>query len=260
VIFVVAARSVLADRRAPVAFAGVGFGIALSGVLGLVLRWQQAWWAAAVVAAVLAVAAWDLTASASFLSPGRRSHLFVPLVVSYTLEGVGYIIGGTFLVAAISQRAPGALGAGTWVVVGLAALPSAGLWALLGRSWSRPTLLVMVLAAQAVGIALPAWSGSAAAALVSAVLFGGTFLGVTTVSLGIGGADSAAVLTTAYAAGQIAGPLAVAPLLDGGYGNALLVGSAVVACSAAAAAILLNRSSRLSGSRPDRSGLLRSGE
>jgi hypothetical protein len=64
VVFVIAAQAVLADRRAHVAFAGVGFGIALSGALVLVLRssgtWQQAWWAAAVLASVLAALAWPL--------------------------------------------------------------------------------------------------------------------------------------------------------------------------------------------------------
>ncbi|SCG73067.1 YbfB/YjiJ family MFS transporter [Micromonospora inositola] len=54
---------------------------------------------------------------------------FGALLTSHTLEGVGYIIAGTFLAAAIDQTAPGWVGRGAWVLVGLAALPSSALWA-----------------------------------------------------------------------------------------------------------------------------------
>ena len=61
-----------------------------------------------------------------------------PCSPRYTLEGVGYIVAGTFLVAAIEQSSPGWIGSGAWVLVGLAAVPSSALWAWLGRRWSRP--------------------------------------------------------------------------------------------------------------------------
>jgi hypothetical protein len=78
------------------------------------------------------------------------------LFVSYTLEGIGYIIAGTFLVAAIKQNSSGWLGTGAWLFVGLAAVPSAALWAWLCARWSHPTLLAGALLLQAFGIALPA--------------------------------------------------------------------------------------------------------
>ncbi|MEV6845123.1 YbfB/YjiJ family MFS transporter [Actinoplanes sp. NPDC051411] len=252
VVFVIAAQAVLAEFRAHLvgwAFGGIGLGIALSGALMLRSSgsWQSAWFAAAALASVFAALSWPLTPgrpTASTASDGR-SRWFVALVVCYTLEGVGYIIAGTFLVAAIDQRAPGALGAGAWVVVGVAAVPSAALWAHLGRRRSRPTLLLAVLIAQAIGIALPVFSGSVLAALVSAVLFGGTFLGAVTLALAVGThlrvARSAPVLTTAYAVGQIAGPLVVAPLLRDGYSSALLTGSVIVGCGAVAAAFVRHR-------------------
>jgi hypothetical protein len=105
------------------------------------------------------------------------------LFASYTLEGIGYIIAGTFLVAAIEQSSPGWIGSGAWVLVGLAAAPSSALWAWLGRRWSRPDLLLTALVVQAVGIALPAVAGGVAAALIAAFLFGATFLGVATIVL-----------------------------------------------------------------------------
>ncbi|MBK3562725.1 YbfB/YjiJ family MFS transporter [Streptomyces sp. MBT62] len=167
---------------------------------------------------------------------------FVALFVSYSLEGVGYIVAGTFLVAAIAQGSPGWIGGGAWVLVGLAAVPSSALWALLGRRWSRPGLLLVALVIQAVGIALPALVGGMAAALVSALLFGATFIGVSTLALATGTQlrfpRSVALLTAGYSVGQILGPLAVAPLLRHGYRPALLLAALVVLAAAVAAAVL----------------------
>jgi hypothetical protein len=104
-------------------------------------------------------------ASAAAAGPGvPRSHRwFAALLASYTLEGVGYIIAGTFLVAAIEQGTPDWSGTGAWVLVGLAALPAPAVWAWLGRRWSRPGLLLAALVSQAAGIALPAGIAAALA-------------------------------------------------------------------------------------------------
>ncbi|MER7974269.1 YbfB/YjiJ family MFS transporter, partial [Streptomyces sp. NPDC096080] len=103
-------------------------------------------------------------------------------------------------------------------------------------------LLLAALLVQAVGIALPALVGGTAAALVSAVLFGGTFIGISTLALATGAhlrfPRSVALLTAGYSVGQIVGPLAVAPLLQHGYRGALLLASGVVLAAAGAAAVL----------------------
>ncbi|MGW5661663.1 YbfB/YjiJ family MFS transporter [Streptomyces sp. NPDC003758] len=278
-IFVIAVSSLLGHLRDHPAhlpgwaFGGVGAGIALSGLMVLALRsladWRAAWWAAAALAAALAVVSWNLrpeeapardlprpgrerrtaadaaqpAGTATAARPGTRPHRwFSALFVSYTLEGVGYIVAGTFLVAAIEQSSPGWVGSGAWVLVGLAAVPSSALWARLGRRWSRPGLLLAALAIQAVGIALPALLGSVAAALASAVLFGATFIGISTLALATGAhlryPRSVALLTTGYSVGQILGPLAVAPLLHHGYRQALLLAAVVVLAGALAAGVL----------------------
>ena len=110
---------------------------------------------------------------------------FALLFGSYTLEGIGYIIAGTFLVAAIAQHSPGWLGNGAWLVVGLAAAPSAALWAWLSSRWSHPRTAGR-RAAPAGGRDRPACTASGAAALLGAVLFGGTFIGVSTMALAAG--------------------------------------------------------------------------
>ena len=258
-VFMVAASALLTGLRARGqhlvghGFGGVGAGIAASGVLVLVLRhgtWQDSWWSAAALGAVLTVAAWPLRPAVTDdgrtdrgAGPGRR--WFISLLLAYTLEGVGYIIAGTFLVAAIDQTASTTLGSSAWIIVGVAAVPSAALWAGLSRIWSRPTLLAVALGTQAVGIALPALVGGTTAALASAVLFGATFLGVATVALAtgahLGTPRAVAILTTGYSVGQIAGPVLVTPMLHHSYQPALLAGAAIVAVAAVAALVLRHR-------------------
>jgi len=263
-IFVIAINSLLSNLRGhPVhltgwAFGGVGAGIALSGLLVLVVRsysdWRAAWWASAILAALLAATSWNLRPDASpkaaaesgiagVNGAGRRTQRwFRALFASYTLEGIGYIVAGTFLVAAIDHSSPDWAGSSAWVLVGLAAVPSSALWAWLGRRWSSPGLLVAALIIQAVGIALPALIGGLTAALVSAVLFGATFIGVSTLALATGAhlgfPQSVALLTAGYSVGQILGPLVVTPLLHHGYHQALILAAIIVLAAAIAAAVL----------------------
>jgi MFS family permease len=261
VVFVIAVNSMLDNLRdhSPHlpgwGFGGVGVGIALSAALVLMLPdfagWRTAWWTSAVLAAVLSVGAWAVpgrsrpAADAAPAPPPSRRRMrrwFAVLFVSYTLEGIGYIIAGTFLVAAIKQDSSGSLGNGAWLFVGLAAAPSAALWAWLSARWSHPTLLAVALCLQAVGIALPTLAGGAAAALVGAVLFGATFIGVSTMALAagrmLGFPGAVALLTTGYSGGQIIGPVVVTPLLHHGFQQALLAAALVVVASALVAALL----------------------
>lgn len=254
IVFVVAAGSVLSHLRDPRlrgwGFSGVGAGIALSGLVVLVVRsvgdWQMAWWAAAALATALSAGAWHLrpgrSPSTSDEQHPRTHRWFAALFASYTLEGIGYSIAGTFLVAAIEQGSPGWIGSSAWVIVGLAAVPSAVLWTRSGRHPSHPDLLLIALLVQAVGIALPALASGVVTALVAAILFGGTFIGISTIALATGShlgfPRSVALLTAGYSVGQILGPLAVTPLLRNGYQQALVVAAVVIFMAATAAAVL----------------------
>jgi MFS family permease len=257
-VFVIAVSAMLtrlrrhAQHLAGWGFGGVGAGIALSGLTVLIVRatstWRIAWWASAALGLALTIVAWSLrpeptTAPTVMQQHGdlpRTHRWFSALFLSYSLEGIGYIIAGTFLVAAINQNSPGWVGNSAWVLVGLAALPASALWSRLARRWSRPTLLFTALIIQAVGIALPALVGGIAPALISAVLFGATFLGVGSIVLALGAhlqfPRAVALLTTGYSVGQILGPVIATPLLHNGYHVALLVGAGIVLGAALAAA------------------------
>lgn len=260
VMFVAAASTVLSGvshrsrHLVGWAYGGVGAGIALSGVtvllVSLIGGWRAAWVAATMLAALLSVLGWNLVDTAA-VSPAARDgasrvhrphRWFVPLVFAYFLEGVGYIIAGTFLVVAVATAVPGSLGKTTWIVVGLAAIPSCALWAWLSGKASHPTLLTVALTLQAVGIVVAALDLGAAGALVAAVLFGGTFMGVTTLALDAGRhlqePAAVAVLSAVYAVGQAIGPVAITPLLTDGFHSALLAAGGVVALSAIGALLL----------------------
>jgi MFS family permease len=257
VVFVIAVNSML-DRFADDAphlpgwgLGGVGAGIALSGALMLTLPgaagWHWAWWAAAGLAGLLSVYAWTMAPAGgrtAQLSGKTKRHIdrhFLILFASYTLEGIGYIVAGTFLVAAVKQTSPGWLANGAWLFVGVAAAPSAVLWARLGTRRSHPKLLVLALLIQAVGIAAPAVVPGIGSALVGALLFGATFVGVTTLALDagrrLGFPGAVAMLTAGYSAGQIIGPVAVSPLLRHGFSSALIAAALTVLVAALAAAL-----------------------
>jgi predicted MFS family arabinose efflux permease len=237
-------------------FSGVGTGIALAGVLVLVINsfgdWRTAWWSAAGLCAGLAAGAWALHpergaeaarnhSDSGMHAAGRPLLLpFVRLLASYTLEGIGYIVAGTFLVAAVSQTTTGWVGATAWVLVGVAAMPSTVLWAWLDRHFRRPDLLLAALLLQAVGIGLPVLAGGGAVvALVAALLFGATFMGISALALAAGAhvqvPRAVSLLTVGYSLGQIAGPLAVTPLIKHDYHAALAVAALVVLAAAGVA-------------------------
>jgi MFS family permease len=111
----------------------------------------------------------------------------------------------------------------------------------LSHTWSRPTLLAAALLIQAVGVALPALVGGIGAALVSAVAFGATFVGISTLALaegtGLRVPRAVAILTTGYGVGQIVGPLLVTPLLRDGYQQALLIAALILIVAAVASVV-----------------------
>jgi MFS family permease len=94
--------------------------------------------------------------------------------------------------------------------------------------------LALAYVTQFVGILLPAATGAAWAALLSAIFFGGTFMAITALILAVGrqGAKGQgfAVLTAGFGLGQIAGPLAAGYLMArrANFNDALFVSAGVV--------------------------------
>ncbi|MGF7125064.1 YbfB/YjiJ family MFS transporter [Rhodococcus sp. BE178] len=246
-VFVYCATAVVGHPSAGVTFTGVGVGIATSGilvmVLGPVVSWNVLWAAAAAMTAGYAAIAWSLPPGSPPPLAHNRSRMraspstrWWTLGACYFLEGLGYIILGTFLVAAVSAGGAQWTGPAAWVMVGLAAIPSPLLWAKALRRWSAESLLALALVLQAFSALLPALVAGPVAALIAAILFGGTFMGITLLAmdsaLGLGIPRAAAALTAVYGLGQILGPLAVTPMLGDGFRAAFVCAAAVLVVAA----------------------------
>lgn len=225
-----------ADGRTGAAlhFAGIGLGIALSGVVvSIEPEWRIAWLKLMTISIFLAIPSWRLadhaaprhTASVAHRNGGGQRRLLGLLVIAYGLEGLGYIVSGTFLVSLLRRLPETAdLGSLAWVLVGLTAAPSTLLWGWVGRRTGAWAALSIAYAVQAVGIALPLL-GQPGAALAAAILYGGTFTGIVGVSLTLAATlqpgqmgKAAARLTVLYGIGQVIGPV-LAGALTGDKGN-----------------------------------------
>jgi predicted MFS family arabinose efflux permease len=275
-VFVFASTAVLEElsRRGTTAlsgrfYSGVGLGIALSGLVVMELNgslsqglaWRADWLSLGALALAFSIPCWAWLPRGRFagISRGRSTSrigeeagnmnkpvsIGVPLVImllcaAYSLEGGGYIVTGTFL-PAIVEDLPGLAGAGAglWVLVGLAAAPSTLVWTWVASRLGCPLALILAYPAQAAGIALPVVSAAWWAATGSAVLFGGTVMGIVALTLTYAreqvGPRKAGLaigsLTAVYGIGQALGPLVAAALAAGpkGFTPALVAASSAVA-------------------------------
>jgi MFS family permease len=162
------------------------------------------------------------------------------LGAAYVLAGVGYIVAGTFLVAIVAGLPHlAAFGASAWILVGLAAAPSTVLWGRIARRTGSIPALGAAYLAQATGLAAPVLSPDAVGAAVSALLFGGSFMGITALTVAEArrrvpphlAARAVGILTALFALGQVIGPLLAASLAgeQGTFALSLLVAAGAVA-------------------------------
>jgi MFS family permease len=235
-------------------FSGVGIGIALSGIIVAagagMTDWSGLWFTLAGVSAALALLTLPLPLARRGLQPGAAAvRAAAPverfpgslLIASYFLEGLGYVITGTFLVA-IAKQMPALGGAAEllWIAVGLAGAPSSLLWIRAAQRWGAPAALIAAHLVQAAGIVLPVFFGSLWVALLAAVCFGGTLMGITAVAVSFGGRISAqparmiGLLTAAFGLGQMIGPVIAGWLAErqGGFDGSLVLAAGAVVLGA----------------------------
>ena len=148
--------------------------------------------------------------------------------IAYFCEGAGYIITGTFLVA-IVKSIPELVdyAALSWMFVGLGAIPSTVMWSVIAEKigYDKATYCAFVL--QIIGVSLPILSNHTLILMISSILFGSTFLGLTTLFMSTGqklmyqsGGKSnlVASLTVIYSVGQMVAP-AISGVLIGASNN-----------------------------------------
>lgn len=238
ILFVVASSVTLGQGRSDWAgylYSGVGIGIAFTGIFvplfDTVGGWTASWQGLALGGSMFGAVAWYTLSKASRSEagePGRipaqekfvRDYKWYVLLISYGLEGLGYIITATFIVQMIKSIPELSHVANySWILIGLAAAPSAYLWAQIAKKTSMKLSLILAYGVQALGILLPVISPNQVSTLVGGALFGGTFIGITSLTITLASrikpqAQLQAIgeLTTVYALGQIIGPIAAAYL------------------------------------------------
>ncbi len=251
---------VLAEANRPgfsaVLFAGVGVGIVVSAALVSALRaddagWPALWIASGAVSLVATLAVAALIPERSHPDRprplGRTRHgnrALLRLVAAYGLFGFGYVITATFLVAMVrGNPAVRPLEPMIWVVFGLAAAPSVALWTRLASLLGLPGAFGLACLTEAAGVLISVALPSIVGLFLSAVLVGGTFMGLTALGLvrarGLGSGDGhrvIALMTGAFGLGQIVGPSFAGALYD--RLGSFSVPSAIAAAALALAALL----------------------
>ncbi|MGY6268143.1 YbfB/YjiJ family MFS transporter [Achromobacter denitrificans] len=210
-----------------VAYAGVGAGIGLTGVACLALAAAGAgadtlWTALGVLALALSAAAWSGLRRQAAPAPARtaataaRLPAGMPrLALHYGVFGVGYIIPATFLPAMAKEIIPDpAIFGWAWPLFGLAAAVSCLLVPRLGRGREHRQVWRGAQALMALGMLAVAIWHHIAAVILAALLVGGTFMVITQAGMlaarqraAAAAPRAAAIMTAAFAAGQILGPL-----------------------------------------------------
>jgi predicted MFS family arabinose efflux permease len=225
-------------------FSGVGCGIAVAGIVSLLQTERHAgsaatWMALGLMAATATALIWryfraDQTAvsvatDAASASEHANKQPFqwsgdaIRLVCCYGVFGFGYIIPATFLpVMAKNLLQDSTLFAWLWPVFGLAAAVSTLLVAVLLRTMSRRHIWMLSQLLMAFGIVLPVVSPQLLTVFVASLCVGGNFMIITLVALQEARQTAAhhataliAAMTSAFACGQIIGPLTINATLNG---------------------------------------------
>jgi MFS family permease len=168
------------------------------------------------------------------------------MITAYGLFGFGYVITATFLVTIVRQS-PGIrpLEPWIWMLFGLAAIPSVPLWQWLGDRIGLTRAYALACAVEAIGVAASVEWVTVSGVCASAVLLGGTFMGLTALGLMSGRALAGghprrviSLMTVSFSAGQMIGPFVAGILAErtGGLREASLLAAAALVLAAALAA------------------------
>lgn len=243
-------------------FIGLGLGIVVSAVGAWALAqwwptWSDQWLAFAALGLVFFVPAWkwrppvppsvQASHDAASGSLGSRRWTWT-MVTSYFAAGWGFVISATFTVA-IVEREPALAGVGplAWAMVGMAAMPAVFIWDLVARRVGEKQALLQAFGLQTLSVMLPAMSGELWAALVGALGYGATFIGIVSLTLALAGrrapsnpGKAMAKLTLSYGVAQILAPVVAGYMAQttGTFKGALWLTAAVMAAGMALLATL----------------------
>jgi len=232
-------------------FSGAGLSIVITSLLVEMMltmsaNWQQQWIALAIMAAIVAIPAWLWMPHPSADGPvgvivkdNPPSKTFTRLMMmAYFCAGYGYVVSSTFIVD-IVEGVEGLQGQGwfAFLLIGLAATPAVLIWDRIARNIGYLKALLAAYTLQVAGIILPAISDTLPMVILSALLFGGTFIACVSLVLTMAGkfypsnpAKFMGTMTLAYGFAQIIAPVPTGYLAEafGNYDIGLYLSATVV--------------------------------
>jgi MFS family permease len=216
-------------------FAGVGIGIIITSLLveamlTISANWQDQWLALAVMAAIVAIPAWlwmprpvtdnNKHDTVKDNPPTKTFNSF--MMLAYFCAGYGYAVSSTFIVDLV-ERTEGLQGQGGFVflLIGFSATPASLIWDRVARKTGYLKALLAAYTLNAIGIILPALNDSFTTVILSAILFGGTFVACVSLVLTMAGkfypsnpAKFMGKMTLAYGAAQIIAPVTTGYIVE----------------------------------------------
>jgi predicted MFS family arabinose efflux permease len=237
-------------------YAGVGAGIVAAGGACLLLMGMggssaDAWVVLGIASLAVTAVVWPFTRASPPSRPVKttaraRSALprveFWRLVLCYGAFGFGYIIPATFLPVMAREVVPDPrLFGWAWPVFGAAAVVSTLLAARMGRFMTHRETWIAGNLAMALGVVLPTVVQGLSGIMIAALLVGGTFMVITMAGMqearrvaGTRARALMAAMTSAFAVGQIVGPVSVSYLTGAtsGFAPALIVAATLLVLSA----------------------------
>ncbi|MEO1897046.1 MAG: YbfB/YjiJ family MFS transporter [Cycloclasticus sp.] len=208
-------------------FSGIGLGIVFVAALlwwSNQLSWSEQWLLMGFVGMLLIIPAWrwlprpnvsGTTKAGETLKDKPPSQLFLRLMMLvYFCGGFGFVISATYIVAIIeSQPAMQGQGEMAFLILGLCAAPACIIWDLISRKIGILNALLLAYFIHAIGIGLPVLGDTLLFALLSASLYGVTFVGIVSIVLTMAGrfyptkpAKLMGMLTMSYGVPQIIAP------------------------------------------------------
>lgn len=232
-------------------FSGIGFAIVVSDLISRYVLQDGSWsdaWAALTVFAFFAsfysiyILSFDKElkkeAPKHKLSLSIFSPYVILLILAYFTEGVGFVVQGTFLPDIInSLKGLEGYGSFTWLIVGIAGIPSSIIWMRLAHKHGNINIIILAMALQVVGILIPSFSTNMYANLLSGALYGSTFIGLVALFMHLGGKLAGhnpvvlmGAMTAAYGIGQVGAPLYSVVLIEhfGNYDTTLYLTAFIV--------------------------------
>ncbi len=231
-------------------FGGLGGGILVSGLVSVLmlaahLNWAEQWWGLGILGALFFIPAWlwlpEPPASHTQIkqeqTPPSRQWLML-MIAMYFCAGFGFVVSATFTVAMV-EKIPALKGWGSWVwiLVGIAATPACFMWDRIARRTGGMRALQLAFSGQILSILLPAFSQNPTVAVFSAALYGGTFIGIVSLTLTVIGryypanpAKAMARLTLSYGVAQIIAPAMTGYIAEatGNYQGGLLMAAVIM--------------------------------